>query len=146
MKKYFSSVIFFLFAFNIGANSQTIDLPLDSLTKILCNNKWELDYALMGEMKIYRTPDATNMILDFKKDKTLTMNDGKSKKQESGNWIYDAKKKQIKLNIGGQSLLVIVSISPNQFTTVIDPIEAKKTDKGNPDLTDIKTVFKIKAD
>lgn len=146
MSKRFSLFAALLLTCSINANSQGVELPLDSLTKILCDKKWEIDYVLMEGMKIYRTPDAANMIFDFKKDQTLTANDGKSKELQRGKWVYDPKKKIIKLTISGASLMMIVAISPEQFITAIDPAEAKKTNGGNPDLGDIKTVFKIRKE
>lgn len=137
-KSIFIGLILFLVA-STNSFSQTIDLPADSVATLLCK-KWEVDYALMGDMKIGRIPGATELNYDFNKDKTfiLTSNDPKNKKK--GTWAYDAKKKIIRLNINGNSNTSIISLKDNELIMLAD------TKKATPDdPTELKLVYKIKA-
>lgn len=131
-------VVIFIFA-STYSFGQTIDLPPDSVAALLCK-RWEVDYALMGDMKIGRIPGAAELNYEFNKDKTfvLTSNDPKNKKK--GTWAYDTKKKLIKLTVNGNSNTSIISLKDDELIMLAD------TKKATPDdPTALKLVYKIKA-
>ena len=119
--------------------SQTIDLSADSITTLLCK-KWEVAYAIMGNMKIGRIPGATEINHEFNKDKTLLMTSNDPKDKTKGTWAYDAKKKIIKLTINGRSNTSIISLKEGEFIMLADTKEATPDDP-----MEIKLVYKIKT-
>ncbi|MNE09693.1 hypothetical protein D3C80_1023790 [compost metagenome] len=71
--------------------SQSIDLPTDTVTALLCS-KWEVNYALIGGMKIGRMPGATEIKYEFNKDGTILLTSTNPNKKAKGTWVYDSKK------------------------------------------------------
>lgn len=124
---------------NTNSFSQTIDLPTDSITTLLCK-RWEVDYAMMGNMKIGRIPGATEINYDFNKDKTFLMTSNDPKDKTKGTWAYDPKKKIIKLTINGKSNTTIISLKEGEFIMLADTKESTPDDP-----MEIKLVYKIKA-
>lgn len=122
---------------NTHSFSQSIDLPADSITTLLCK-KWEVDYAMMGNMKIGRIPSATEINYEFNKDKTFLMTSNDPKEKTKGTWAYDAKKKIIRLTINGKSKTSIISLKEGQFIMLADTKEATPEDPMG-----IKLVYKI---
>lgn len=80
MKKIVFAGIFVSLLSGTQSFGQTINLSTDSITTLLCK-KWEVDYSIMGDMKIGRMPGATEINFEFNKDKTffLTSNDPNDK-------------------------------------------------------------------
>jgi len=77
-----------------GIFGQDIDLPTDRLQALLCK-KWEIDYVLMGGMRITRKPDATDITYNFSKDKTFTTSRNGGLKNNKDTWYYDEKKNSL---------------------------------------------------
>lgn len=122
-----------------NAFSQTIDLPADSVATLLCK-KWEVDYAMMGNMKIGRIPGSTEINYQFNSDKTFLMTSSDPKDNAKGTWAYDAKKKIIKLIVNGKSNASIIALKAGEFILLADTKEAM------PDSPmEIKVVYKIKT-
>lgn len=140
MKKIVFAGIFVSLLSGTQSFGQTINLSTDSITTLLCK-KWEVDYSIMGDMKIGRMPGATEINFEFNKDKTffLTSNDPNDKTK--GTWTYDAKKKIIKLTINGRSKASIISLKNEELIILADT-----KDIAPDDPTDIKVVYKIKKD
>ena len=104
------------------------------LTKI-----WEVDYALMGNEKIGRMPDAANLIYNFKADHTLIFSNS-DKDKSSGTWNLDERKKQINLLVNDKTNSTIISLKPGEMIMFVDP------GKNAPPMPDsLKLVFKIKS-
>jgi hypothetical protein len=119
--------------------SQSIDLPADSVTTLLCK-KWEVNYALIGNMKISSIPGATEIIYEFNKDKTFLMTSNDAKDKTKGDWSYDEERKIIKLNINGKNSTSIISLKEGEFVMLADTKEATPDDP-----MAIKLVYKIKT-
>lgn len=139
MKKFIVAGIITLFLSGTKSFSQTINLPADSMTTLLCK-KWEVDYALMGDMKIRRIPGATEINYEFNKDKTFVITSNDPNDKTKGTWAYDTKKKIIKLTINGRSNVSIISLKEGEFMMLADTKEATPDDP-----MEIKVVYKIKA-
>jgi len=139
MKKIFLIGIITLLFSNTKSLSQTIDLSADSITTVLCK-KWEVDYAIMGGMKIGRLPGATEINYEFNKDKTFLMTSNDPKDKTKGTWAYDTKKKIIKLTINGKSNTSIISLKEEELIMLADTKEATPEDP-----MEIKLVYKIKT-
>lgn len=120
--------------------SQSIDLPTDSITALLCS-KWEINYALIGGIKIGRMPGAEEINYEFKKDRTLILTGKNPNDKVKGTWAYDPKKKVIRLTTNGQSNSSIISLRKGELIVLLDK------NKGMPaDMGDAKIVYKIKTE
>ena len=107
--------------------SQTINLPVDSVTNLLCK-KWQMDYAMMGGMKIGKMPGATESNYEFKKDKTFILTSNNNSPAGKGTWSYDQSKKLIKLTINGKSNVSIISLKADQLELLADTKDATPDD------------------
>ena len=119
--------------------AQDITIPADSIPSLLCK-KWEVDYAIMGGMKIGRMPGAAEINYEFRKDKTFILSGSDPKDSKKGTWSYDPKKKQIKLILDGKPSSIISSLKEGELIMLID------TSKATPDdPMPITMVYKIRA-
>jgi len=119
---------------------QGIETPVDKIPALLCN-KWEIDYVLMGGMKISRTPGAADIVYEFNKNKTFATSGKGDSKIAKGTWVYDEKKKEINLVSGGKSNMKVISLKQNELIMLADTKEA------TPDVPmQLEMVFKIKPD
>ncbi len=107
--------------------SQNINLPVDSVTNLLCK-KWQMDYAMMGGMKIGKMPGATESNYEFKKDKTFILTSNNNSPAGKGTWSYDQSKKLIKLTINGKSNVSIISLKADQLELLADTKDATPDD------------------
>jgi hypothetical protein len=109
--------------------SQSINIPADSVTNLLCK-KWEMDYVIANGMKIGRMPGAAEMNYEFNKDKTfvLTGNSSGNSTKTKGTWSYDPSKKLIKLTLNGRSNISIISLTNDQFEMLVDTKAATPDD------------------
>ena len=133
---------FFLFVLICSANmlsAQNVTMKADSLETVLCK-KWEVDYVLMGEVKVGRMPGAAQINYEFKKDKTFFITSDKPGDNVKGTWTYDTKNKLIKLSANGKSNSKIISLKEGELVMLIDMKEA--TPNASEEL---KMVFKEKA-
>jgi hypothetical protein len=121
------------------AFGQNINLPNDSIATLLCK-KWEVDYAIMGGLKIGRIPGANEINYEFRKDNTFLMTTNDPKEKTKGTWSYDSKKKLIKLIINSKSNTSIISLKQDEFILLAD---TKETMPGDP--MEIKLVYKTKS-
>jgi len=138
MKKAFLIVIVaFLFS-NSQSFSQTIDLSADSIAVLLCK-KWEADYVLMGNMKITPKPGAAQINYQFNKDKTFLLTISKKKETTNGTWVFDSKKKIIKLTVNGKPNSSIISLKEKEMIMLVDTKEATPDDP-----MQLKAVYKVK--
>jgi len=92
MKKFICITIISFFLLSMNSFSQTINLSADSIATLLCK-KWEVDYAMMGNMKIGKIPGATEINYEFNMDKTFLMTSKDPKDKTKGTWAYDTKRK-----------------------------------------------------
>jgi hypothetical protein len=139
MKKFICITIISLFLISMNSFSQTINLSADSIATLLCK-KWEVDYAMMGNMKIGKIPGATEINYEFNMDKTFLMTSKDPKDKTKGTWAYDTKKKIIKLTVNGKSNTSIISLKEGELIILADTKEATPD---NP--MEIKLVYKIKT-
>ena len=119
--------------------AQNINGSMDSIQTLLCK-KWEVNYALMGGMKIGRVPGATEMNYEFNKDKTFLLTSNGSKDKTKGTWSYDAKKKLIKLTLNGKSNTTITSLKEDELVILTDMKGASPDDP-----MELQMVLKVKA-
>jgi hypothetical protein len=139
MKKIiFISIISFLLL-STNSFSQKIDLPTDSIATLLCK-KWEVNYAMMGNMKIGKIPGATEINYEFNKDNTFLMTSNDHKDKTKGTWVYEIKKKIIKLTVNGKSNTSIVTLKEGELIILANTKEATPDDP-----MEIKLVYKIKT-
>ena len=118
---------------------QHINLSKDSIAVLLCK-KWEVNYAMMGGMKIGKIPGAAEINYEFNKDKTFLMTSNNPKDKTNGTWSYDDKKKLIKLTINGKSNSSIISLTNDEFVILEDSKNATPDDP-----MEMRLVYKIKA-
>ena len=121
--------------------AQNITAHPDSIPSLLCK-KWEVDYAIVGGIKIGRTPDAPEMNFEFNKDKTLIMTSSDPKDNIKGTWVYEPKGKviKIKIKVTGASDLTIVSLKEDELRILADTKSATPDDPMAMTL-----VYKIKT-
>jgi hypothetical protein len=118
--------------------AQDINLKSDSVVSLLCK-KWEIDYAMMGGMKIGRMPNATEMNFEFFSDKTFLITGSSPKDKTKGIWSYVPAKKIIELTINGKHKTNIISLKKDELILLAN------TKKDTPDdPMDIKLVYKLK--
>ena len=139
MKKFICITIISFFLLSTNSFSQTINLSADSIATLLCK-KWEVDYAMMGNMKIGKIPGATEINYEFNMDKTFLMTSKDPKDKTKGTWAYDTKKKIIKLTVNGKSNTSIISLKEGELIILADTKEATPDDP-----MEIKLVYKIKT-
>ena len=139
MNKIICASFIYLLLLSTNSFSQTINLSTDSIATLLCK-KWEVDYAMMGNMKIRRIPSATEINFEFYKDKSLLLTSNDSKVKAKGTWAYDTKKKIIKLTVNGNSNSNVISLKEGELIMLVDTKEATPDDP-----MDIKMVYKIKT-
>ncbi len=138
MKKFICSALIIFISAQITLNAQ-ITTPKDSLEFYLCKS-WEVDYAMLGGMKIGRMPGATEINYEFKKDKTYLLFDKDAVRTGKGTWEFDPKKKMIRLkDEKGISRQTIVSLKPDELIMLADTKEQTPDDP-----MDIKMVYKIR--
>ncbi|MGB8191578.1 MAG: hypothetical protein WCF67_06650 [Chitinophagaceae bacterium] len=119
MKKILFSIALMFIAVST-LQAQNVDLSPEKVQEFLCK-KWEVEYAMMGDVKVDRTAGATEMYCEFRKDKTFTMSgDVGGNDKFNGTWNFDAKKKRIDLNVKGD-IVHIISLQEKQFIMFLDP-------------------------
>ncbi len=137
MKRLFIITIVALIFSGAKSFSQTISLPADSISTLLCK-KWEVDYAMMGGMKIGKLPGAPEMNYEFSKDKTFMMTSNDPKDKKKGTWFYDSKKKLIKLTVDGKVTTTIISLKDEELIMLVDTKEVTPDDPSA-----IQLVYKV---
>jgi hypothetical protein len=119
---------------------QNINLPADSVATLLCK-KWEVDFAIMGGMKIGMIPGAPEVNYEFKKDKTYFMTSKDSKDKVKGTWNYDTRKKIIKLTSDGKNSINIISLKDGELIMLVNTQDVTPDDP-----TELKMVYKVKTE
>ena len=138
MKKFICLVFITMFLSNSKSIGQKIELSIDRITTLLCK-KWEVDYVILGDMKLGRAQGATEINYEFKKDKTYLATSKDPKENIKGTWSFDSKKKIIKLIQNGKSRMSIISLKEEELIMLADTSEATPNDP-----MEIKLVYKIK--
>lgn len=124
----------------LGTFSQNIILSPDSINTLLCK-KWQVDYALMGNMKIEQLPGATEINYEFLKNGTviMTTSPATDKEKTKGSWSYDAKNKRIKIVTYNKNTGVITDLNDSLFVMQMN------TDKNGSAEGELKIVCKPKV-
>jgi hypothetical protein len=133
-------ILSFLPAFlTISTFSQNINLSIDSVNTLLCK-KWQVDYALMGNMKIEQPPGATEINYEFLKNGTVIMTTSAAtdKDKTRGSWIYDVKNKRVKIVTYNKNTGVITGLNNSML------IMQMNTDKNGFAEGELKMVCKPK--
>lgn len=139
MRKYILSGIIGLLCSSQSLFAQNINGTLDSIQTLLCK-QWEVDYVLMGGMKIGRMPGAAEINYEFNKDKTFFMTSDDPNDKAKGTWSYDPKKKLIKLTLNGGTNSNIVSLKEGELVMLLEANAAVPDD-----LKDVQMVYKPKG-
>lgn len=129
----------FIIAFTISATSlfaQNIAIPVDSINTLLCKN-WDINYAMLGGMKIGKMPGVPEVSYAFAKDNSFIMSSNDPKDKKKGTWSYDPKKKLIKLTADGKSNTSIISLKEDEFIMLVDTKNATPDDS-----MELKLVYK----
>jgi len=127
MKILFCVFIIAIICSGSASFSQSINISGDSVTKLLCK-KWQMDYAMVGGMKIGKMPGATESNYEFNKDKTFILTGNNNSTKTKGTWDYDLSKKLIKLKINGNNNLSIISLQSNELEMLADTKDATPDD------------------
>jgi hypothetical protein len=138
MKYIFSIFIITLLASDYSLFGQNINMPKDSVTKLLCK-KWKVDYAVMNGMNISMANNKTEVNYEFNADGSFYLTNNDPSKKSKGEWTYDANKSSIKLTINGTSDTRIISLKKNELVMTAD---IKQATPNAP--SDIKIVFKLR--
>ena len=120
------------------ASAQTVDVPADSLKKMLCK-KWEVSYVLADGVKIVKSPGVPGRIFDFKPDNSFVFIQEEGADSFYGKWIYDPKKKWVQLLIDGKTNGLIISVLPEEMIMVDEK-------KKNAPSINMEMVYKVKRD
>ncbi len=139
MKKTICIVVITFLLSHTKSFAQTINLSADSISTFLCK-KWEVNYAIMGGMKITQIPGSPEISYEFNRDNTFLMTSNDPKEKDKGTWVYDTKKKTIKLSINGNNNTIIVSLKEGELIMLVDTKEATPDDP-----MELKIVYKIKT-
>jgi hypothetical protein len=107
--------------------SQSINIPADNVTNLLCK-KWEMDYVIANGMKISSMPGAPEMNYEFNKDKTFVLTSNSTSTKLKGTWSYDQSKKLIKLTLNGQSNTSVIALKDDQLEIIVDTKAATPDD------------------
>lgn len=122
-----------------AATASAQEVKPDSLTAFLCK-KWEINYAIMGGMKIERLPTAAQVNYEFLTDKTFTITGNDGTQKVKGSWTYLPDKKMIKLVSNGKNNTNIVSLKSGEFVLIANTRSATPDDP-----MPMKMVFKVKG-
>ena len=103
----------FIIGLNFTFLSQNIKLTESELGPILCK-QWEVEYAMMGTMKITQKIGAADFDFKFKSDGkyNLIREDGNN---DIGIWTYNSEKKYVELSIKGKITSRIKSIDKDKL-------------------------------
>lgn len=116
-----------LFCSTSKSFSQSINIPEDSVAKLLCK-KWKMDYAMMGGMKIGKMPGAAESNYEFNKDKNFELTSNTNSAKTKGTWSYDQNKKLILLTINGKSNVSVISLKDDELEMLVDTKAATPDD------------------
>jgi len=139
MKNFIYICAIALMAFQTRTDAQNINLPADSVSRLLCK-KWEMDYALASGKKV-NTPASSLLYFEFYKDGTFSITGGKPKINAKGTWEYDSKKEMIFLSIAGKGIKTITSLTNDQFVVLADEQVPAQNDS-----LKAKIYFKVKQE
>ena len=119
-----------LLAFNFYVLAQDIHFSKATLKPVLCK-QWQIEYAMMGEMKIGQKIGATDFDMKFNTDGTydLIHKDGKTQK---GKWVYYADKKYVELSIDDKVTSRVKSV--NKTTLILTLVSGENDPPGLPQL------------
>ncbi|WP_299184700.1 hypothetical protein [uncultured Aquimarina sp.] len=107
--------------------AQNIKLEKSELESLLFK-RWDVEYAMMGSMKVGQIPGAKDFDFLFKRDGSYDVIDEKSTK--TGNWKYDKERKYIELSINGKVTSRIKSLDKNKLILIL--VRGKNDPPGLP--------------
>ncbi|MEP3210847.1 MAG: hypothetical protein ABJN95_16715 [Maribacter sp.] len=107
----------FLVGLSNGLSAQDIGLSKTQLETVLCK-QWQIEYALMGGMKIKQMPGAADFDFKFISDGKydLIRKDGNN---ESGIWKYFPENKYVELSIKDKITSRIKSIDESKLILIL---------------------------
>lgn len=125
----------FLIGLNTSFFAQNITLTASELETIL-TKQWEIEYAMMGSMKIGQVPGAKDFDVLFKRDGKydLIEDDGTIR---NGIWKYVTKNNYIELSIDGKVTTRIKSINKSKLILIM-----VSEDNDAPTLPNVEIHFK----
>jgi len=108
--------IVFLLGLSVSIFGQKVKMSTATLKTVLCK-QWEIDYSMMGGMRIGELPGAPDFDFNFKLDGNyeLIREDGTN---EHGNWFFNYKKQFVELAIEGKVTSIIKSIKKDKLVLV----------------------------
>lgn len=125
----------FLIGLNTSFFAQNITLTASELETIL-TKQWEIEYAMMGSMKIGQVPGAKDFDVLLKRDGKydLIEDDGTIR---NGIWKYVTKNNYIELSIDGKVTTRIKSINKSKLILIM-----VSEDNDAPTLPNVEIHFK----
>ncbi|WP_324026327.1 hypothetical protein QSV08_02620 [Maribacter sp. BPC-D8] len=109
--------ILMIIGMNSTLSAQDINLDESELQSILCQ-QWEIEYALMGGMKIGQLPGAADFDFDFHSDGKYDII-SENEDNKSGRWIYDIENKYVELSIEEKTTSRIKFIDTNKLILIL---------------------------
>jgi hypothetical protein len=131
MKRVFLFLFISLFVPSIHISAQTISMPADSVSILLCRT-WEMSYTIMGGQRIPMSPQSPTIVHDYLPDHTFVIYNNPDSIAAKGTWSYDPTKKIIILMVKDKHD-IIVSLDRTEY------VQKVETAKGTPE---IKIVYK----
>ena len=118
------------FTFNFLIIAQEITFAKSKLKPILCK-RWQIEYAMMGKMKIEQKIGAADFDLKFNTNGSydLIHDDGKT---QQGKWVYYTDKKYIELSINNKVKFHVKSIDKTKL--ILTLVAGKGDPPGLPQL------------
>ncbi len=95
-----------------GMFAQDIDMTSAELSLVLCK-QWDIEYAMMGSMKIGQAPGAKDFDLKFNADGSCDMIS--DTKTERGTWEYDASNDWVDISVNGTNTSRVRSVSSEKL-------------------------------
>lgn len=137
MKKNVSILAILFIALGNSLAAQKISQNESELKSLLCQ-QWEIEFAIMGGMKIGQLPGATDFDFKFRADGTYDVIKD-NEETNTGSWKFYPDEKYVELEMNGTKTSRIASISGNKLVLVMTP-----EDSGPPGMGEIETHFKPK--
>ena len=122
-------------AFGNSLIGQKISQSESELKSLLCK-QWEIEFAMIGDMKIDQLPGATDFDFKFRPDGTYdTLKDNGD--TTTGSWKFYSDEKYVELEINGTKTSRIEFLTGNKLVLIMTP-----EDSGPPGMDKIEAHFK----
>jgi hypothetical protein len=119
MKKLLNLFTLCFFTVTFFCNAQSLTQNKDELTQLLCQ-RWDIDFAKIGEMRIEQMPGAQDFDVVFYNDGSYEIIDTTSEANK-GIWTYYPEKKFIQLEINGRKTLRVIDLYKNKMVCSSTP-------------------------